>query len=732
MELAYRLILYILIANTGFMLYSLARRGWRANAGYLIQLGLILAFMVIMLIWGTSGFWAVVVSSGCIIVSVVIPFLLQKRLETLLAEQRFDEIENVAWWKAALAWSEVNAHLLAIGRIAANMNESPAAVESELRHLLGKGEPFDGITRLFMAMLHFHQRRFAEIVDDLAAPDHKEEDLSFEEMLYLVRGYLETRRYEDACRIQLLLEQKAVHETSPHTSGNLLVSRLIFFALMGWKEDFNKLLETHPDLRESLPEILRDFWSGVTVYHAGQTGEGIALMEQALQKNAEEIPEHWIGWMRQRIDELRTNIDVFTREQYPILLRLYERHQPDFHQLFTATEPSVAPLPEQHRLTSLLTWAFVACYVASLWWSNPEDILQLIHLGANSSLLVQQGDWYRLVTSLFLHMGLVHLFMNLLALKYFGPPLETVIGGPMFIGVFVFSGVCGSLLSVWHQTSLSVGASGAVLGLLSAAIVIEWAGGNAARRLARYENLGTLLFILGVNLLIGTIEKGIDNSAHLGGLAGGAIAGLLAATIIRLPSLTKVAEALVVLASCSVLAWAGYSYSTVDPVRQYPSSLLPLIKADVASIPITLSMPASWKTRLASDSTQLQELTVMGTFGERLDISWGLNSDPPDKWVRTYAEARARTIAGDELVQLKAISDPATFSAGIWNGYRVQWRLAAQSHPIVIRDYILFRSHEMVLIQCLVPTELVQKYDAVFLKIIESINVKKDVDDEEP
>ncbi|HNV72162.1 MAG TPA: hypothetical protein PKO06_20815, partial [Candidatus Ozemobacteraceae bacterium] len=265
MELAYRLILYILIANTGFMLYSLARRGWRANAGYLIQLGLILVFMIVMLIWGTSGFWAVIVSAGCIIVSVVIPFFLQRRLETLLAEQRFDEIENVAWWKAALAWSEVNSHLLAIGRIAANMNESPAAVESELRHLLGKGEPFDGITRLFMAMLHFHQRRFAEIVDDLASPDRREEDLSFEELLYLARGYLETRRFADACRIQRQLEQKAAHETSPHTAGNLLVSRLIFFALMGWKEEFHRLLEQHPDLRASLPEILREFWNGVTV-----------------------------------------------------------------------------------------------------------------------------------------------------------------------------------------------------------------------------------------------------------------------------------------------------------------------------------------------------------------------------------------------------------------------------------------------------------------------------------
>ncbi|HNV69252.1 MAG TPA: rhomboid family intramembrane serine protease, partial [Candidatus Ozemobacteraceae bacterium] len=329
-------------------------------------------------------------------------------------------------------------------------------------------------------------------------------------------------------------------------------------------------------------------------------------------------------------------------------------------------------------------------------------------------------------------MGLVHLFMNLLALKYFGPPLETVIGAPLLLGVFLFSGICGSLLSVWQLTGLSVGASGAVLGLLSAAIMLEWIGGSAAKKLARYENLGTLLFILGVNLLIGTVEKGIDNSAHIGGLIGGAIAGLAAAVIIRVPVATRLAEALVIVISCFTLGWAGHQFATVETSTQYPANLRSLKPLQHSTLPLNLALPDTWVSRLSSDTGTLQELSVQGAFGERLDISWGLNAEPPEQWVRTYAEARTRTIAGDELVRLKAVSDPATSTVGIWQVFRIQWRLAAQAHPLVIRDYALFHHREMVLIQCLIPTELAHLYDSLFQKIIESITFKKENIDEDP
>ncbi len=132
--------------------------------------------------------------------------------------------------------------------------------------------------------------------------------------------------------------------------------------------------------------------------------------------------------------------------------------------------------------------------------------------------LVGQGEYWRVLSSGFLHVGLVHVAVNMLSLYMVGRPLETVLGRGRFLVVYLLSLVGGSagVMLLAAPVSAAVGASGAIFGLLGALAV-------TFRRLR--ANLGQLAGVLAVNLFITFSVQGISWQAHVGGLVVGAIAG---------------------------------------------------------------------------------------------------------------------------------------------------------------------------------------------------------------
>ena len=129
---------------------------------------------------------------------------------------------------------------------------------------------------------------------------------------------------------------------------------------------------------------------------------------------------------------------------------------------------------------------------------------------------VANGDWYRLLSAAFLHYGPIHLAMNMLAIWWIGRPLEAYLGPVRYLGVYVVSGLAGSAGALlFNPTGLTVGASGAVFGILGAAIVLE--------RQHTYVLGGSAITLLVVNLAFTFAVPGISIGGHLGGLAGGAL-----------------------------------------------------------------------------------------------------------------------------------------------------------------------------------------------------------------
>ena len=130
--------------------------------------------------------------------------------------------------------------------------------------------------------------------------------------------------------------------------------------------------------------------------------------------------------------------------------------------------------------------------------------------------LVAQGDWWRLITSAFLHYGPIHLAFNLLALWWIGTPVENYLGRWRFLLVYLVSGLAGAAGAlVIDPTTPTAGASGAIFGILGAALVLE--------RQRAYVLGGSALGLIVINLVISFTFPGISVGGHVGGLIGGAL-----------------------------------------------------------------------------------------------------------------------------------------------------------------------------------------------------------------
>ena len=130
-----------------------------------------------------------------------------------------------------------------------------------------------------------------------------------------------------------------------------------------------------------------------------------------------------------------------------------------------------------------------------------------------------EGEWWRLLTAAFLHGSLFHLGFNMLMLWWIGAPLEDAMGRGRFLLLYVVSGLAGSAGALlWSPNAITVGASGAVFGLLGAALVLERRAGITG---------GPVLTIVVINLLFTFLfSSSISVGGHIGGLVGGALAML--------------------------------------------------------------------------------------------------------------------------------------------------------------------------------------------------------------
>ena len=155
----------------------------------------------------------------------------------------------------------------------------------------------------------------------------------------------------------------------------------------------------------------------------------------------------------------------------------------------------------------------------SILWGMGGEASYRLGMSAPYGIYVQH-QWYRLITAMFLHGGLIHIGFNMMALMQLGPALEELYGSARYLFLYIFTGTFGFLVSSFLGTN-SLGASGGLLGLIGAMLAVTTKRGGAYMRELRSRLISSvvLLFVLGF------MGMGIDNKAHLAGLASGFVLG---------------------------------------------------------------------------------------------------------------------------------------------------------------------------------------------------------------
>lgn len=192
----------------------------------------------------------------------------------------------------------------------------------------------------------------------------------------------------------------------------------------------------------------------------------------------------------------------------------------------------------------------------------------LIKFGAKVNILILEGEWWRLVTPIVLHIGILHLAMNTFALYYIGMSVERIFGSFRFLLIYLFAGFSGSLASLLFSPSISAGASGAIFGCFGALLYF---GTVYPKQFLRTMGFN-IIFVIGINLLFGFSVPGIDNAGHIGGLIG----GFLASLIVHFPKKKRILLQLTALflSGGMVFGILHYSYTHIGQFVNEQSSII--------------------------------------------------------------------------------------------------------------------------------------------------------------
>jgi len=177
-------------------------------------------------------------------------------------------------------------------------------------------------------------------------------------------------------------------------------------------------------------------------------------------------------------------------------------------------------------VTTALIALNVAAYAVTAFLSQDiinSNIYVLVFLGAKVNSLIAAGEIWRLATCMFLHGGIFHLALNMYSLYAVGPVIENFFGKKKYTAIYFISGICSSLLSFYMTPEISIGASGAIFGVLGACLVFAVKMKNRIGK----DFMINVIAVIGINLFLGFSVSMVDNFGHIGGLIGGIASSLI-------------------------------------------------------------------------------------------------------------------------------------------------------------------------------------------------------------
>lgn len=323
------------------------------------------------------------------------------------------------------------------------------------------------------------------------------------------------------------LEESKLEESRTSVRG-VALSLMPYFCLAGDRKRADEVMSLIAD-NQALPEYARQYWIGRSYVASGDASVARAKFESALNL-AESSAPNFSGWQK-RIDSQVKAIETFVptperwKAQNARVWRIFQR--------ISFIQDVISPNRYSYVVSCICIMIAVAYLISDFHTYAPSAeserlSFELFSFGVLDPKLVLAGQYWRLLTCLFLHKDLVHCFVNVLGLYWFGRIAQNIFGTARFLAIYFFAGMLSGVAhTLFAPNTLAVGASGAVMGIFGAvAAGIFRMKGYLPDRIWRTE----LYWLAGyavVSVILDQIIPQVAVFAHLGGMVAGLIFGLI-------------------------------------------------------------------------------------------------------------------------------------------------------------------------------------------------------------
>ena len=249
-------------------------------------------------------------------------------------------------------------------------------------------------------------------------------------------------------------------------------------------------------------------------------------------------------------------------------------------QAVSPTTPASRYRNVTNAIIALNIVAFIAIALLGGGWLAPtnEGMLVYARYGASNASATTNGEWWRLVASMFMHYGIIHIAVNMWALRQVGAFFEKLQGRAIYALTYLACGIAGGLASIyWNADNpvWSAGASGAIFGIYGAVLGYMLRNRRTLPAVIHGPIIKSTLVFAVYNIGFGAVVPGIDLSAHIGGFVCGAVYGLLLAQSLnpaararwKLPSAALAAALLAALAASGIATTPRYNYSAAEEME---------------------------------------------------------------------------------------------------------------------------------------------------------------------
>lgn len=378
------------------------------------------------------------------------------------------------------------------------------------------------------------------------------------------------------------------------------------------------------------------------------------------------------------------------------------------------------------------TWALavfiVGIYFLEEYFGGSQNVAVLVRMGANVSGRVKEGEYYRLLSSVFLHAGLMHVFFNTYVLFALGGFFNRIFGDAKFLTVFFASGLCGSLSSVFFgHSTVSVGASGAIWGLFGSSLALAFFKTSLLPEMVRLRLRRVTFINLLINLGISFLPM-IDIWAHIGGGIGGFLVSLLIIFRPTNPVVRRLSTRFFQVSACllamAYIASIAYGMWMFEPwTNQLKNDL---VNVNLVEVPFIMAAPAGLKLNPGSKNTATSAQYVFGNLEiDRLVMEAHffhqaiLGRPANNEWLSTQRE---ELLAEPSLpAQVKKTIDLRSSP----QGEVLYYQQTPKNADLVIHNYVITRGEYAIKIALIVSAKIGQtEVESLAKKIIESISLQ--------